>query len=84
METECELKVGESRVLKRTVFTSTSIIFAGMLNDSVFSVVISYTSGNNSLAYNLYLPVSQKTLDVAKRTITIYSVSRYSMRMKYA
>ena len=83
MESEYELQIGESRMLKRSFLTSTSIIFGGMPSESVFSVVVVATSGNASLAYNLYIPVTQKTLNIAKRTITVYAVNRHSFRFRY-
>jgi hypothetical protein len=82
MESERELQIGESHMLKRSFMTSTGIIYGGMVNESVYSIVVTFSSGHNSLAYNLYIPVTQKTLAIAKREITVYSVSRYSFRFR--
>jgi len=48
---EYVLTVGESAKLKRGLFTTYSLVYAGMVSENVFSVVVSWSAGHNSASY---------------------------------
>ena len=57
---EHRLKINEKlRTRSGVLRTSEDIIYAGMINDNTFSIVLSFSLGNNSWSYNLYVPRSQ-------------------------
>ena len=80
---EFKLNVGETAKLKQNIMSHLKVVFAGMLNDSTFSIAILWTHGNNSLAYNLYLPVDQKEVEIPKGNLEIMHVSNKGIRFKY-
>ena len=54
---EYKLKLGETSKVRPGFFKGTiSIVYAGMINESIFSVVVTWSYGHNSMAYNLYIP----------------------------
>lgn len=69
------LKNGESAVIKRGLITKVSLIYAGIPNDKVYSLVVSRSAGHNSLAYNLYIPIDQRRIEISDVKLTIDSVS---------
>jgi len=54
-----------------------------MLNDLTYSVVVTWTFGNNSLAYNLYLPRDKKEIPTSKGRIQVEYVSTEEIRFTY-
>ena len=78
------LKIGETAKVRPGVFrTSESIVYAGMLNDVTYSVVVTCTFGNNSLAYNLYLPKDKKEIPTPKGRVQVEYISTEEMRFTY-
>lgn len=77
-------KIGETAKV-RFVFikTSETIVFAGMINDSVYSVAVSWSFGNNSLSYNPYLPKHQKEFYTRKGKVQVEYVSSEEIRFTY-
>ena len=69
------LKIGESALIKRGLITKVSLIYAGIPNDKVYSLVVSRSAGHNSLAYNLYIPINQLQIEISDVKLTIESVS---------
>ena len=70
------LAVGESATIKKVFMTSTtSVIYAGMVSKSVFSLVVTHSVGHQSMAHNLYFPVTQTRIPVKKGELHILSVS---------
>jgi len=69
------LKIGESALIKRGIITKVSLIYAGIPNDKVYSLVISRSAGHNSLAYNLYIPIDQRQIEISDVKLIIESVS---------
>jgi len=62
------LKVGqEAHVKKGFLFLGSyrSLIYAGMPNDKVCSLVVTWSQVYNSMSYNLYNPVDQKSFQAA-------------------
>jgi len=81
---EYKLKLGETSKVRPGFFQGTiSIVYAGMLNESIFSVVIRWSSGNNSLAYNLYISNHQKEFFTPKGRIQVEYVSPEEFRFSY-
>lgn len=81
---EFTLRVGESAKLRTGIFSPTiKVIFAGMPSESSYSIVVSSTMGNNSLAYNLYFTDRQLELALPKGKMKIITVSRENITFKY-
>ena len=72
---EHSLKIGESAFIKRGFLTKVSLIYAGIPNEKVYSLVVSWSSGYNSLAYNLYIPIDQRQIEISDVKLTIESLS---------
>ena len=70
-----QLELGESIEIQRGLLTRTSVLYAGMLNDRVFSLVVTRVRGHQALAYNLYLPIDHPHLTIAEVPVTIQAVS---------
>ena len=78
------LKIGEIAKVRPGVFRTTeTIIYAGILNDLTYSVVVTRTLGNNSLAYNLYLPIDKKEFPTAMGKAQVEYVSTEEIRFTY-
>ena len=72
---EHSLRIGESVVIKRGIITKVSLIYAGIPNDKVYSLVVTRSAGHNSMAYNLYIPIDQRQIEISDVKLTIESVS---------
>jgi hypothetical protein len=80
----CTLKIGEKEKVSPAFFNSSeSIIYAGMINDLTYSVVVTRTLGNNSFAYNLYLPKDKKEFATLKGHVQVEYVSTEELRFIY-
>ena len=55
-----------------------------MLNDLTYSVVVSWTFGYNSMAYNLYLPKNKKEFFTPKGRVQVEYVSTEEIRFTYS
>ena len=81
---EYKLKLGETSKVRPGFFKGTiSIVYAGMLNESIFSVVVTWSSGHNSMAYNLYIPKHQKEFFTLKGRVQVEYVSPEEIRFSY-
>ena len=81
---EYKLKLGETSKVRPGFFQGTiSIVYAGMLNESIFSVAVRWSSGNNSLAYNLYIPKDQHEFFTPKGRVKVEYVSPDEIRFCY-
>ena len=76
-----QLKVGDSVQIKRGFITRIDLLYAGMPSDRTFSLVVTKTGGHMGMAYNLYLPTSERHLDLAKTPITIHGVSATTLQL---
>ena len=73
---EHRLRVGQSLHLKKSFFKTTCrIIYGGMPNDSCYSLVVATDFGYNSMAYNLYLRVDQKDVELKYGHLRISHIS---------
>jgi len=77
------LLVGESAKVKTIFFGNISVVYAGMISEQVYSVVVQWTSGNNSSAYNLYLSRSQKEVRIPKGRLMISTVTPERLNFRY-
>ena len=78
------LKIGEREKVSPAFFNSSeSIIYAGMNNDSTYSVIVTRTLGNNSYAYNLYLPKDKREFATLKGKVKVEYVSTEEIRFVY-
>jgi len=81
---EYTLKVGQSTPTSPGIFTpSIAVIYAGMASESVYSLVVRWAQGNNSLAYNLFFSDRQLEVYLPKGKIKIINVSRDHLLFKY-
>jgi hypothetical protein len=80
---EYRLKIGEEApLIKRWYASSYHLIYAGMLSDDVFSVVITFHMGHNSMAHNLYLNTGQKEVYYKKGVVNVVSVTPDELRIR--
>ncbi|MBN1301015.1 MAG: hypothetical protein JW995_07340 [Melioribacteraceae bacterium] len=78
------LKLGESAKVRPGILrASVSVIYTGMISADVYSVAVTWTSGNNSMAYNLYFPKHRHELLTPKGHIEIDYVSTDEIRFSY-
>ena len=78
------LKIGETAKVRPAFFKSAeSIVYAWMLNDLTYSVVVTWTFGYNSMAYNLYLPKDKKEFFTPKGRVQVEYVSTEEIRFSY-
>lgn len=78
------LKVGEEAVLRGGIwFGRDTVAYAGMVNDSVYSLAFTRTRGYNSLAYNLYLPLDRASLVVAGGAIDQVQATPEGVTFRY-
>ncbi len=81
---EYKLKLGETtKVRPGFLRAAVSIVYAGMLNESIFSIVVTWSSGHNSMAYNLYIPKHQKEILTPKGYVQVEYVSPEEIRFSY-
>lgn len=77
------LKVGDSAKLKKGWITTYSLVYAGMLNDYIYSLVLTWSSGHNSAAFNLYLEKGQSEIEMLGGRITVLDVNRREIRFQF-
>ena len=71
------LRIGELAVVRPGTFRAKiSVVYAGMLSDTRYSIAVLWTSGNNSLCYNLFLPVEQREIPLLKGKLVRCNVTR--------
>ncbi len=77
------LLVGESAKVKTIFFGNITVAYAGMVSEQVYSVVVQWSSGNNSLAYNLYLGRNQREVHLPKGKIIVSGATPERMNFRY-
>jgi hypothetical protein len=81
---EYQLRVGEKAVVRPGVVRKKiSVVNAGMINESVYSLAVMWTYGNNSLAYNLYLQKNQTEIEIPKGKLEILYFSKDVIRFRF-
>ena len=81
--TEYALKVGEAAKIKRGFITTNVVVYGGMPNDDVYSIVVNWTSGNASAAYNLYYSRSQREFELLGGRVTVLDISSAEIRFRF-
>lgn len=77
------LKLGEWKKVKHILFHDTRIIYAGMVNDHAYSIVITDTKVHNSLSYNVYFDRHQKEIATRTGKLLVHSVSKDSFEFEF-
>ena len=85
IEIEYNLKINESVKICKGFASTYWVTYAGMLNESVCSIVISSRSGGNFAdSYNLYVPKKYKgTIPIKKGWLEIKSVTPENIIFRY-
>ncbi len=78
---DIHLKVGGTVVLKTGFMSKTVLVYGGKPDKDTFTLVVSYTTGNNSLAYNLYYPSGRRSLELSNRLLEILSITPDELRL---
>jgi hypothetical protein len=77
---EFHLTIGEKKKLKSFFMGSWSIAYAGMPSERVFSIALIWSLGQNSAAYNLFLPADQRRFTLMNRRVVVSEVSPSAIR----
>ena len=81
---EQTLQVGESCTLVSAFFgKGSAVVYAGMPSESTYSLAVSWGRGYQAAAYNLYLPLEQRELNVAKGRLRIHTVTPREIRFSF-
>ena len=78
------LKIGDSVRVKRGLMSVISLVYAGMPNENVFSLVVTTTAGHMGMGYNLYFPASERHIEIAGNSVSVQSVSSTSIQLAVA
>jgi len=70
-----ELQINESVVVKRGWMVKLCVVYAGMPNESTYSLAITYTSCHNSIAYNIFVPKSQNEITLTRARLVVQRVT---------
>jgi hypothetical protein len=82
---EHTLKLSQTLKVRTGVFRSqVSVVYAGMINESTFSIAVIWSFGNNSMAYNLFFPKHQRELEIPKGKLEITYISDKEIRFRYS
>ena len=82
---EYTLKLSETAKVRPGFFrSSVSIVYAGMVSDSIYSIVVTWTFSHNSMAYNLFIPKNQKEIYTPKGRVNVDYVSADEIRFSYS
>lgn len=82
--TEHILKLGEAADIQGGIFQANiKVIYAGMVSDSSYSIVVRWSMGNNSLAYNLYFTDRQREIHLPKGKLIVINVGRDQLIFKH-
>jgi len=80
---EYVLKIGESAKVKRGFITSYALVYAGMLSDHVFSIVVTWSAGHNSAGYNLYIGKGQREINLLNGRLIVLDVNKSEIRFQF-
>ncbi len=80
---EYTLRVGESVKLIKHIFkASYTLVYGGMPGDAVYTVIVTYHYGNNSMAYNLYFRKSEREITICGRRIIVHGISPHEIKFQ--
>jgi hypothetical protein len=81
---EHTLSIGQAQALKRSFLgRSWSVIYAGMPNDRVYSLAVTWAVGYHSACHNLFLPVDQREVDLAGGRMSVLDVSPRELHFSF-
>lgn len=81
---EHTLEIGSAVVVSKSVLRgSISVIYAGMLSDTCYSIAVKWLSGNQAMAYNLYLSPDQRRVALPRGYLSVSSVKPNLLRFQY-
>ena len=69
------LRIGETAKVKKGFLGSYAVIYAGMPNDSTYSLVITFSVGNAAMAYNLFVPIHHREIPVENGHVIVSNVN---------
>jgi len=78
-----ELSIGERANIKVGWLTSETVVYAGMLNDNIFSLVRLDDSTTGGHGYNLYIPKTQKEISFESGKLRINEVNAEKIILQY-
>jgi hypothetical protein len=78
---EHALQVGQEISIGRGFFKRHSMLYAGIPDERVYSIIVTTTAGYRSMAYNLYFPVSRRDIVVAGRRLAVLRVSENELHI---
>jgi hypothetical protein len=70
-----ELGINEPVVVKRGWLVKSCVIFGGMPSESTYSLIMTFTSCHNSIAYNLTIPKNQSEVKLIKGRMIVQRVT---------
>jgi hypothetical protein len=77
------LRLGEFKVVKRGFMKSWALGYAGIPNDRVYSLFIRWTDGYMAAAYNLFVPLDRRELELLDGLVTVTHLSEMELRFRY-
>jgi len=77
------MEIGGTAKLKGSMFSTRVLHYAGMPTDQVFSLVVAWSKGNNSAAYNLYFPKDIRTFELFDGRVTVLHLTPTLIRLRY-
>jgi hypothetical protein len=81
---EHRIRIGETaKVRPRWWGKSWSVTYAGMPSRDSYSVVVTWTMGHNSAAYNLYLHQDQRQFELPPGMVTVLEQSPEELRLRF-
>ena len=67
-----QLNIGDSIQIKHRLMDRVELLYAGMPNKETFSLVVIRRRGHQAPAYNLYVPINQRHLNIAEVPVAIH------------
>jgi hypothetical protein len=80
---EFTLKVGETAKIKKTLMRPMALVYAGEVSDTVFSLVVVWTSGYNSAAHNLYFSKNHRDIEILGGRLIVLELSSRHIRFQF-
>ena len=70
-----ELQINEAVVVKRGWLVKLCVVYAGMPNESTYSLAITYTSCHNSIGYNIFVPKNRNETTLTRARLIVQRVT---------
>lgn len=80
---ETTLRLGEEATVRRRFFGKTwSVVYAGMLHDDRYALVMTWCFGHMATSYNLFLPSGVREVPFKGGTLRVVDVSPEQIRFR--